>query len=164
MSRRKEELQNWYQLKLFTPCSDANYQSPNVITTAPLIDGKIETRRTTINITYNVQIKPATGNVTIYATDGVKKYFRQTFSPISFQHYQLDERNQTLILDVLTSTFNQPNMTYYAVLDNGFVQSMEDGEPILGIPGGKWKFRTGKHEHLIFQFLFQFFFARKINS
>jgi len=69
-----------------------------------------------------------------------------------------------LTLDVLNSTFNQPNMTYYVVLDNGFVQSMEDGEPILGIPGEKWKFRTGKHEHLIFQFLFQFFFARKINS
>ncbi|CAG8502330.1 7793_t:CDS:2 [Paraglomus brasilianum] len=123
------------------------YQSPNVITTTPLIDSEIATRRPTIDITYNIQVKPATGNVTIYATDGVKKYFRQSYSPISSQYCQLDKHNQTLTMDVLTSTFNQPNMTYYVVLDNGFVESMEDGEPILGISDGKWKFRTASIPH-----------------
>ncbi|CAG8595602.1 9829_t:CDS:2, partial [Paraglomus occultum] len=121
---------------------DANYQSPNVITTTPVIDSEIAIRSTTLDITYNIQVKPATGNVTIYATDGVKKYFRQSYSPIFSQYCQSGERNQTLTLDVLTSTFNQPNMTYYVVLDNGFVESMQDGEPILGISDGKWKFRT----------------------
>ncbi|CAG8525393.1 3950_t:CDS:2 [Paraglomus occultum] len=121
---------------------DNNYQSPNVNTTTPPIGGEIATRSTTINITYNVPVKPAAGNVTIYATDGVNKYFRQSYSPIFSQYSQSDESNQTLTLDVLTSTFNQPNMTYFVTLDNGFVESMEDSEPILGISDGKWKFRT----------------------
>src|SRR6185312_1460846 len=75
--------------KIIHPCSGGTYQSPNVITTTPLIDSEIATRRPTIDITYNIQVKPATGNVTIYATDGVKKYFRQSYSPISFQYCQL---------------------------------------------------------------------------
>ena len=91
-----------------------------------------------------MQVKPNTGNVTIYATDGINKFLRQTYSPVFFQYLTVDAQNQTVTLQVLNSTFNQPNMTYYVVLANGFVSSKDTEESILGVDG-PWKFRTCKY-------------------
>ncbi|CAG8524080.1 10339_t:CDS:2 [Paraglomus occultum] len=136
--------QSWsiisYYLPKFTTYG-IDYQNPNVVTTSPTIGQEIPSRQTSISITYDMQVKPNTGNVSIYATDGVNKFLRQTYSPVYFQYWSLDEKNQTVTLQVLNSTFNQPNMTYYVVIENGFVTSKDTGESILGVDG-RWRFHT----------------------
>ncbi|RUS26365.1 hypothetical protein BC938DRAFT_470867 [Jimgerdemannia flammicorona] len=42
---------------------------------------------------------------------------------------------------LLSSTLNVPNMTYYAVMDNGFVQTLRK-EPLAGVQAGNWNFQT----------------------
>jgi len=122
-----------------------DYQNPNVVTTSPTIGEEIPIRKTDVSITYNMQVKPNTGNVTIYATDGINKFLRQTYSPVYLQYWTIDAKNETVTLQVLNSTFNQPNMTYFVVLENGFVSSKDTEESILGIYAGKWSFHTCKY-------------------
>ena len=51
--------------------------------------------------------------------------------------------NVTIInITVLSSTFNQPNTTYYVLIDDGFVKDRRYQEPIIGIHTNVWTFKT----------------------
>ncbi|CAG8504716.1 10598_t:CDS:2 [Paraglomus brasilianum] len=71
------------QLPKFTTY-DIDYQNPNIVTTSPAINEEIPIRKTDISITYDMQVKPNAGNVSIYATDDMNILLRQTYSPVYF--------------------------------------------------------------------------------
>jgi len=56
--------------------------------------------------------------------------------------YSVD--NQTINLNVLESTFNQPNAKYYIVISDNAVKDLETNQPLMGIINNVWKFNTSK--------------------
>ncbi|CAI2174672.1 3054_t:CDS:10, partial [Funneliformis geosporum] len=122
---------------------DNGYNNINVNTTHPLINSKIPLSTTSINITYNFPIIMSTNNISIYQDgNGKNAILRQSIpgnSPSSFV-YSAD--NQSLILNVLESTFNQPNANYYIVIDDNAVKDLKTDQPLMGIQTHTWMFNT----------------------
>ncbi len=53
--------------------------------------------------------------------------------------------NQTINLNVLESTFNQPNAKYYIVISDNAVKDSETNQPLMGITNNNvWRFNTSK--------------------
>jgi hypothetical protein len=71
-----------------------------------------------------------------------KDILRETYSGKS-NNCQVLSDNTTLSLTILSSTFNQPNSTYYIKINANFVRQNTTLEPILGISKYKWTFFTG---------------------
>ena len=71
-----------------------------------------------------------------------KDILRETYSGGS-KNCQVSLDNNTLLLTVLSSTFNQPNSTYYIKINANFARQNTTLEPILGISKYKWTFFTG---------------------
>ncbi|CAG8660766.1 7170_t:CDS:2, partial [Funneliformis mosseae] len=122
---------------------DNGYNNRNVNTTNPLINSKIPLSTISINVTYNFPIIISTNNIFIYQDDsGGKPILRQSITgnaPTSFV-YSAD--NQSFILNVLESTFNQPNGNYYIVIDDNAVKDFKTDQPLMGIQTHTWKFNT----------------------
>ena len=53
------------------------------------------------------------------------------------------EHNSTLLIDVLSSTFNSPNSEYHVSIDSNFIKGDINDEPILGLDPSIWKLYTG---------------------
>ncbi|PKY57537.1 hypothetical protein RhiirA4_411730 [Rhizophagus irregularis] len=120
---------------------DNDYDSPYIQSTFPLINSIISLSTTNINISYKLPITLSTNNISIYQHNNENPILRQSVpgSSLSLSH---SADNQTLILNVLESTFNQPNAKYYIVIDDNFVQDWETNQPLLGLESNIWTFNT----------------------
>ena len=98
-----------------------------------------------IQINYTVPIKAGLSNsqnISIFQSlDDNNFILREAYSAQS-DNCQFLEDN-TLLLNISSCAFNQPNSTYYIVIDTGFVIHRETLEPLLGIYKDIWKFKTG---------------------
>ncbi|CAI2182418.1 6647_t:CDS:10 [Funneliformis geosporum] len=56
--------------------------------------------------------------------------------------------NKTIILDVLESTFNQPNAKYYIVINDNVVKDWETKQPLIGIGSNIWTFNTTDNQDI----------------
>src|SRR5437763_16490122 len=99
--------------------------------TIPAIKGTISVLETTpIQINYNIPITCSSQNISIYQkVDDTKDILRETHSGES-KNCQVLPDNTTLSLTVLSSTFNQPNSTYYIKINADFVKRNTTLEPI----------------------------------
>ncbi|CAB4437913.1 unnamed protein product [Rhizophagus irregularis] len=52
----------------------------------------------------------------------------------------------TIEIKVIDSTFNRPNTKYYILMDDGFVESKDLKEPIIGIQDDSWSFITAQED------------------
>lgn len=66
---------------------------------------------------------------------------RQRTSAKNSEYVHLINNNLTIIVDVLSSTFNMQE-TYYVLMDNNFVKNITNNEPKIGIKKNKWSFNT----------------------
>lgn len=66
---------------------------------------------------------------------------RQRTSAKNSEYVHLINKNLTIIVDVLSSTFNMQE-TYYVLMDNNFVKNITNNEPKIGIKKNKWSFNT----------------------
>nr|CAG8436723.1 10140_t:CDS:10 [Entrophospora candida] len=158
---------NW---KLITTDSVVNYTSVDIVTTGnPAEFGNIfinstfppknsiitQSSTTPLNITYLNQVQLASGNISIYQVndnpiddDSLSSFIntdnsilRQTFSGSDSKYVKMIDNN-TITLNVLSSTFNQPDKSYYISVENGFVKDKKTNQNLLGIKSNMWKFST----------------------
>ena len=66
---------------------------------------------------------------------------RQTF-PGNSQWCYIDDNNSTVDIKVFESTFSKPNTEYYIKIENNFVASLSNNEPLLGNYIKSWFFTT----------------------
>ena len=146
---------------------DKGYVNPNVQTSYPKINGLINVGSKTINVTYNLPVVPSNNNnITICQTNKEKinlKYnssivvpnniaicnngqdiLRQTF-PADSSHCELSKDQKILSIQLITSTFNLPNTNYYAIVGDGALKQLSNGQPLIGIRENIWSFTTGKY-------------------
>src|SRR4051794_23639252 len=130
-------------MMLFLILLDKSYGNPIINWTLPAINETIPVETTQIQIAYNVPIGCSSQNISIYQkVDVTKDILRETYSGESINCQVLSD-NTTLLLTVLSSTFNQPNSIYYVDIDANFVKHNATLEPLLGISKYKWIFFTG---------------------
>ncbi|CAG8519747.1 10112_t:CDS:10 [Acaulospora colombiana] len=112
----------------------------------------------TINITYSTpgQLQLSTGNISIWQSNsssdsydlfgGKYDILRQTISGSNSNYVSLSNGNKTVVVKVLSSTFDQPNTDYYVTIDNDFVVESTYGQPLLGVRRNVWLFNSGNLE------------------
>ncbi|CAG8574081.1 17486_t:CDS:10 [Funneliformis caledonium] len=121
--------------------NDNGYNNPIIKATYPLINSNIPLSSTiNINITYNFPITISTNNISIYQHNSENSILRQSVPGNS--QYVNRAGNQTIILDVLESTFNQPNAIYYIAINDNAVKDWQTNQPLIGIVNNIWKVNT----------------------
>jgi hypothetical protein len=110
---------------------------------------------TNIQITYNVPIQTSpsyTKYISIFQKfEDNNDILREKYSAQS-DNCKVSDNNNTLILNVSSYVFNQPNSSYYIKLDTGFIIHKKTHKPLLGIYKDKWKFKTGILRYNILHF------------
>ncbi|KAF0409681.1 hypothetical protein F8M41_008337 [Gigaspora margarita] len=75
--------------------------------------------------------------------DDLYRFYRQ--GNASSQLCYLDSNdNKTVIIQVILSTFNEPNSHYYVTIENNFVKRSDSDEALLGIDKNLWTLTTGR--------------------
>ncbi|GBB88775.1 hypothetical protein RclHR1_15380003 [Rhizophagus clarus] len=127
---------------------DDGYDTPYIKSTYPLINSIVSlSTNNIINITYKSPIMISTNNISIYQYNNENPILRQSV-PGSSLFLSNSADNQTLILNVLESTFNQPNTKYYIVIDDNVVQDWETNQPLLGLESNIWVFNTTNNQDI----------------
>lgn len=96
-----------------------------------------------ITIQYDQPIIFSSGNISIYQiiNDG-NDLLRQTYPGRS--EYTSIMNDTIVTTKVLSSTFSNPKASYYITIDDGFVNSKEYNEAIMGISKKVWFVNTCK--------------------
>ncbi|CAG8460897.1 7292_t:CDS:10 [Acaulospora colombiana] len=125
--------------------NDSGYFNPQIISTYPPIDSSIPLRVNSINITYKQPVSFSTGNIDIFQLSGSygESLLRQAYSASSIYCNQTADFT-TITCQVLNSTFNKPDTTYYVVIESDFVRLNSTSEPLLGVRKLVWKFTTNE--------------------
>ncbi|PKY54591.1 hypothetical protein RhiirA4_473482 [Rhizophagus irregularis] len=127
----------------------AEYDNPVIESTKPAVHEFIDSSINEITIKYGIPVRLSTANVSIFQLNGDSNLLRQTISGDS-KLCTVGSDNHTVHIPIFSSTFNQPNSSYYVVIDNNFVISQERNEPLLGIIQKTWiistkPFKTRQH-------------------
>ncbi|CAG8528051.1 19707_t:CDS:10 [Gigaspora margarita] len=127
-----------------TPYNDDGYGNLHIIATQP--QNKINNltlNHNSINITFRESITFSNGFLNIYQITSEGSFLRQKInSRTCDQSTQCNISDNSVILDVLECTFNEPEGKYCIQMDNNFVMSSQYGEPMLGIDPNMWTFQT----------------------
>jgi hypothetical protein len=96
-----------------------------------------------ITVRYNKPVIFSFGNISIYQEiDGGNELLRQTY-PGRSKYTSII--NDTIVnINVLSSTFNNPKANYFVTIDDGFVNSKQYNEAIMGISKKVWFLNTCK--------------------
>ncbi|CAG8782763.1 27077_t:CDS:2, partial [Racocetra persica] len=96
-----------------------------------------------ISITYYDQVDLSNGNITIYQIiDSKHAIIRQIVSGVNNQYCSLSSDGNSVIINVISSTFNSPGQKYYIQVDTDFVKSRSIKDPLLGVQSRIWQFST----------------------
>ncbi|GBC21452.2 hypothetical protein GLOIN_2v1885764 [Rhizophagus irregularis DAOM 181602=DAOM 197198] len=118
--------------------------SPVIESAKPSINEVIDPLIKEIMIKYTIPVKFSTANVSIFQKNDDKykpDLLRQTLSGDS-KLCIIGSDNHTVYIPIFESTFNQPNSTYYVLVENNFVISQERDEPLVGIRKNIWTLST----------------------
>ncbi|RHZ80333.1 hypothetical protein Glove_137g124 [Diversispora epigaea] len=146
-----QTLSNFSTVQNFIYGSSTDYGNAYIKSTYPTknLDIKPSGRESEFNITidYSIPISLSTGNISIWQKNGGivnnnnKDVLRQTISGLNSEFIKLSNDNKTVQVTILSSTFNQPDTSYYVLIDNGFVTD-ETGEILLGVKKNVWIVNT----------------------
>ncbi|PKY38719.1 hypothetical protein RhiirA4_516542 [Rhizophagus irregularis] len=138
--------QNWSLITtdLYKIHEDNGYGNIFIRDTSPTIQQIITARETNpLKITYTIPIVFSIGTITIFQSNGSSNpgIVRQTINGLNNQNYVTFD-NDTVSIDIIESTFNNPGSTYYVMIENNFVSSLLYNEPIPGLSSNIWSFTT----------------------
>ena len=121
------------------------YNNPAIISTNPLINSQIPVSADQIAFTYDQPIEMSIKNISIYKniTTG-RPLLRQTIPGALSKNFRYSEDRKTIFVDILKSTFNEPDENYYVVVEDNAVRNLVTHQPLVGISKGNWMFKTGK--------------------
>ncbi|GBC32899.2 uncharacterized protein OCT59_007203 [Rhizophagus irregularis] len=117
------------------------YGNPYIESTSPEKDSKINSTTDKITINFTTPIVLSSNDISIYQVNQPQDILRQRTSAKNSEYVHLINKNLTIIVDVLSSTFNMQE-TYYVLMDNNFVKNITNNEPKIGIKKNKWSFNT----------------------
>ncbi|CAG8527195.1 25926_t:CDS:10, partial [Gigaspora rosea] len=98
-------------------------------------------------ITFTTNVSLASGNVSIYQSNGSFPILRQTFRGNDRRFVRLlngTNGSTQVQFDVLNTTFNQRSSDYFIQVDNAFVREIQFNQPLLGIRPSVWFIHTDK--------------------
>ncbi|RIB22185.1 hypothetical protein C2G38_2243465 [Gigaspora rosea] len=126
--------------------------NPIIASTNPTLGSREyeSTKQLQLSFTYPVIL--SSSNISIYQyIDGTDHdLLRQRFQGDSSNQFcQIDPNdNKTVIIEVLPSTFNEPNSHYYVVVENNFVKRSDSNEALLGIDKNLWTLVTENKQYV----------------
>ncbi|CAB4484235.1 unnamed protein product [Rhizophagus irregularis] len=140
--------QNWSLITtdLYKIHEDNGYGNMFIRDTSPTIQQTITARETNpLKITYTIPIVFSIGTITIFQSNGSSNpgIVRQTINGLNNQNYVTFD-NDTVSIDIIESTFNNPDSTYYVMIENNFVSTLSYNEPLPGLYSNIWSFTTCK--------------------
>ncbi|PKC65160.1 hypothetical protein RhiirA1_515102 [Rhizophagus irregularis] len=138
--------QNWSLITtdLYKIHEDNGYGNMFIRDTSPTIQQTITARETNpLKITYTIPIVFSIGTITIFQSNGSSNpgIVRQTINGLNNQNYVTFD-NDTVSIDIIESTFNNPDSTYYVMIENNFVSTLSYNEPLPGLYSNIWSFTT----------------------
>jgi hypothetical protein len=94
-------------------------------------------------------VKLSTGNISIFQLndDPFKPGLLQQMFSADSKICTIGSDNRTVLIPIFKSTFNQPDSSYYVVVENNFVRNQARNEPIIGIKEKEWIFSTSKYTY-----------------
>ncbi|CAH1757826.1 11645_t:CDS:10, partial [Entrophospora sp. SA101] len=121
---------------------DKGYSNPNIDSTYPPINGVIEIGSKEINVTYNTPFVPSINSISIYQINNDdQNILRQSFSADS-PYCKISDDKKSMTIQVLTSTLNLSNTSYFVVIGDGALKKSSTNQPLMGIRKNIWKFTT----------------------
>ncbi|CAB4491086.1 uncharacterized protein OCT59_013298 [Rhizophagus irregularis] len=138
--------QNWSIITtdLYKIHEDYGYGNIFISNTTPAIYDSIPARETNpLKITYTIPIVLSNGTITIFQSNGSSNpgIVRQTINGLNQKYVTFN--NNTVSIDIIESTFNIPDTTYYVMIENNFVSSLLYNEPLPGLSSNIiWSFTT----------------------
>ncbi|RHZ77774.1 hypothetical protein Glove_173g63 [Diversispora epigaea] len=146
-----EDLNSWSflttEIPKFTDLKN-EYSNFQVNSTRPSINTAILTSTKNITLTYHEPVELSNGNIWIYQIDNsgndiIRQYLKGVNSFCS-----ISENGLTVTVNVIKSTFSDPNSQFYIKVDNNFARSKTYRESLTGIYGNIWKFNTHTSEEI----------------
>nr|CAG8457397.1 10913_t:CDS:10 [Entrophospora candida] len=122
------------------------YGSSNIVSTQPEKGGRFEYGAEYISITYNVPVLLAEKNITIYersTNSSSQGVMRQTSSGLSPFVSISDNESKVVQVQMMKTSLNKPDTTYFVNVDNGFVKENSKQQSLIGITGKQWNITTG---------------------
>nr|CAG8462664.1 5203_t:CDS:10 [Entrophospora candida] len=122
------------------------YGSSNIVSTQPEKGGRFEYGAEYISISYNVPVLLAEKNITIYersTNSSSQGVMRQTSSGLSPFVSISDNESKVVQVQVMKTSLNKPDTTYFVTVDNGFVKENSKQQSLIGITGKQWNITTG---------------------
>ena len=121
------------------------YGIPDIVSTVPAINAEIPLSLDQIAITYVTPILISTNNITIYDNSTGTPLIRQINSGENSKDIvKYSSDGKTIFIDILPTTFNRQNASYYVVIDDNAIKDLKTGQPIMGVYNNIWNFYTGK--------------------
>ncbi|PKB99741.1 hypothetical protein RhiirA5_505571 [Rhizophagus irregularis] len=96
-----------------------------------------------ITITYAIPVALSDGTITIFQSNDGFGIVRQNVSGSDENYVKLSDNN-TVRVEVINSTFNNPGKTYHIMIANNFVVSRLYKEPLYGLNNYVWNFKTAE--------------------
>ncbi|CAG8563609.1 23543_t:CDS:10 [Cetraspora pellucida] len=120
---------------------DNRYNNPIIESTNPIIGSQVNESTRQLLSTFTYPVTLSSSNVSIYQQIiGSNDLLRQRFNGDSSNPLcRLDpNNNKSILIQVLPSTFNEPNSLYYVVIENNFVKRSDSNEALLGVDKNLW--------------------------
>jgi hypothetical protein len=126
----------------------------------PDINETIQKNIDQFQIIYNQQVVLSDGSITIFqvkgsspdpSTDIIRQKINPSVASNAFCNGDPDlpcvriVNNTAVNVVIISSTFNKPGGTYYALIDNNFVKNIVYDEPLYGLNKPIWSFTVGKY-------------------
>ncbi|CAG8676226.1 28856_t:CDS:10 [Gigaspora margarita] len=125
---------------------DNIFNNPTMASTNPKLGSQVNETTKQLYLSFNYPVILSSSNISIYQRTNGSDHdlLRQRFIGYSDQYCRIDPNdNKTVIVDVLPSTFNEPNSLYYVTVENNFVRRSDSNEALLGIDKNLWTLVTG---------------------
>ncbi|CAG8501584.1 21001_t:CDS:2, partial [Racocetra persica] len=119
---------------------DNGYKNLLINEITPPINASVNSLTNALRITFFDPIVLSTGNLTIYKTSD--NSIRQQVSGMMEEFCTIDWDEKTIIIKVISSTFNEYGELYSVIMDNNFVKSKNYNEPLKGLEGGILKYNS----------------------
>ncbi|CAG8590312.1 4907_t:CDS:2, partial [Scutellospora calospora] len=126
---------------LWNVTRDDLYRFLGQASTNPTIGSQVNKSSRQIKFTFTYPVILSNSNISIYQQIiGADDLLRQRFQgDTSNDVCWLDPKdNKTVIVQILSSTFNEPNGQYYVLIENNFVRRSDSNEALLGIDKNLW--------------------------
>ena len=131
-----------YTLLFILLPSDTGFKNLLIDSSIPRPDSSVSLATTDTTLIFRDQVTLSTQNISIYQVTDGNPILRQSFSAKSgFCSVTLND--SAVKCDIFKSTFNQPDATYYVVVDNNFVMSKSLNQPLPGVTKGNWMYQGG---------------------